>query len=109
MLVEELAMHLSIQTNMGKKAGGTQGHKWGSRLDACNNFKKLLKALLLLAVSALFSSCASVNSDNNYGFVPAGMHEDSQDYHRNTKYNMMDSPDGMHDPNARVKMWGATY
>jgi hypothetical protein len=102
-------MHLSIETDMGKKAGGTQGHKWGSRLDACNNFKKLLKALLLLAMSALFCSCASVNSNNNYGFVPAGMHEDSQDYRNNTKYNMMDSPDGMHDPNARVKVWGAVY
>jgi hypothetical protein len=53
--------------------------------------------------------CASVNSNNNYGFNPGpGMQEDSQD-RNNTKYNMMDSPDGRRDPNANVKIWGTTY
>jgi hypothetical protein len=36
------------------------------------------------------------------------MSEDSQD-RTNTKYNLMDSPDGRKDPNANIKVWGATY
>jgi hypothetical protein len=66
--------------------------------------KKLIWLLPLTLVG-----CASVNSNNNYGFNPGpGMQEDAQD-RNNAKYNMMDSPDGRRDPNANVKLWGATY
>lgn len=67
-----------------------------------------MKKLICLLPLALVG-CASVNSNNNYGFNPGpGMQEDGQD-RNNTKYNMMDSPDGRRDPNANVKLWGATY
>ena len=67
-----------------------------------------MKKLIWLLPLALVG-CSSVNSDNNYGFNPGpGMHEDGQD-RNNTKYNMMDSADGRRDPNANVKLWGATY
>jgi len=36
------------------------------------------------------------------------MAEDSIDWGYN-KYNMMDSPDGSDDPNAKIKIWGAKY
>jgi len=62
--------------------------------------------LLLFAVIAL-QGCASVNENNNYGFgARPGMQEDSI---TNTKYNLMDSQDGSKDPNARIKIWRATY
>jgi hypothetical protein len=64
----------------------------------------------LLLVIPLFTlaSCASVNNNNRYGFLPRpGMTEDSHDY--NTKYNLMDSPDGSKDPNGYYRVWGATY
>jgi len=54
-------------------------------------------------------SCTTVKETNNYGFFPKpGMDEDSQD-RNNTKYNIMDSSDGSRDPNANIKVWGATY
>ena len=46
-------------------------------------------------------------SNTSYHTIPSGMREDSQDY--NTKYNMMDSPDGRRNPNAQVRIFGATY
>jgi hypothetical protein len=66
-----------------------------------------MKRYLLLLVPLVLSSCATTN--DRYGFFPgAGMDEDSQDRH-NTKYNLMDSPDGRQDPNANVRVWGAVY
>jgi hypothetical protein len=66
-----------------------------------------MRYFLLLLVCVVLQSCASINENNNYGFEPRpGMQEDSI---TNTKYNMMDSPDGMRDPNNRVQIWGATY
>lgn len=68
-----------------------------------------MKIALLLLIPLIICSCTTVNEHNNYGFFPApGMDEDSQDRH-NTKYNMMDSPDGSQDPNAHVKIWGTKY
>jgi len=65
------------------------------------------RCLLLLIVPLTLSSCATTN--DRYGFLPGpGMDEDSQDRH-NTKYNLMDSPDGRQDPNANVRVWGAVY
>jgi len=46
-------------------------------------------------------------SNTSYHTIPSGMREDSQDY--NTKYNMMDSQDGSKNPNAQVRIFGATY
>lgn len=65
--------------------------------------------MLVLLVPLMLSSCASVNNSNRHGFFPnPGMHEDAQD-RTNTKYNLMDSTDGKQDPNAQIRMWGATY
>jgi len=50
-----------------------------------------------------FVGCANTS----YHTIPSGMREDSQDY--NAKYNMMDSPDGSKNPNAQVRIFGATY
>lgn len=63
-----------------------------------------------MTIPFVLSSCANVQVDNDrYGFFPGpGMDEDGQD-RNNTKYNLMDSPDGMKDPTANVKVWGATY
>lgn len=65
---------------------------------------------LILLLPFIVSSCASVNEDNRYGFFPKpGMSGDAQDRPYNTKYNLMDSPDGRQDPNGNLKVWGATY
>jgi len=72
---------------------------------------KLLKIVLFCFVSLCLNSCATTTVEDNgrCGFFPKpGMNEDAQD-RPSTKYNLMDSPDGMKDPNARIKMWGATY
>jgi hypothetical protein len=45
-LLEELKMHLHIQLNTGKKAGGTLGHKYGSRLTVCKNLLAVVKNML---------------------------------------------------------------
>jgi len=64
---------------------------------------------LVWLIPLVLTSCATINSNNNYGFNPGpGMSEDAQDRY-NTKYNLMDSPDGMKDPNAKVKAWSTTY
>jgi hypothetical protein len=63
---------------------------------------------LVWLMPLVLSSCASLDEDNRYGFLPGpGMHEDAQDFP--TKYNQMDSSDGSQDPNAKLKIWGATY
>ena len=65
--------------------------------------------ILVLILPMIVCSCANVNENNRYGFFPKpGMSEDSQD-RNNTKYNLMDSPDGCKDPNAKVRVWGAVY
>jgi hypothetical protein len=72
---------------------------------------KLLKIALICFIPLSLSSCATTAVEDNgrYGFFPKpGMAEDSQD-RNNTKYNLMDSPDGRKDPNAKIKVWGATY
>lgn len=64
---------------------------------------------LIVLVPFVLASCTTVNENNRYGFLPGpGMSEDAQDY-PNIKYNLMDSSDGKQDPNAQVKIWGATY
>ena len=45
-LLAELEMHLGMQLDMGKKAGGTLGHKYGSRLTICKNLLKIVKNML---------------------------------------------------------------
>jgi hypothetical protein len=64
-----------------------------------------VKFLYILPLLAL-ASCAT--TQDKHGGFPAGMSEDSQDQY-NTKYNLMDSPDGKQDPNGRIKIWGAVY
>jgi hypothetical protein len=64
-----------------------------------------VKFLYILPLLAL-ASCAT--TQDKHASFPAGMSEDSQDQH-NTKYNLMDSPDGRQDPNGRIKIWGAVY
>lgn len=58
----------------------------------------------------MISSCSTVTVKNDrYGFIPGpGMSEDGQDRY-NTKYNLMDSPDGSKDPTANLKVWEANY
>jgi len=63
----------------------------------------ILYCLFWMAMAYLFIGCANTS----YHTIPSGMREDSQDY--NTKYNMMDSPDGRRNPNAQVRIFGATY
>lgn len=65
---------------------------------------------LIFGLPLVLCSCASVQVDNDrYGFFPTpGMQEDAQD-RINTKYNLLDSSDGSKDPNANIKVWGATY
>ena len=61
---------------------------------------------LVWLIPLVLTGCVT---NNNYGFNPGpGMSEDAQDRY-NTKYNLMDSPDGMKDPNAKVKAWSTTY
>lgn len=45
-LLEELKMHLNIQLDAGKKAGGTLGHKYGSRLTVCKGLLTVVKNML---------------------------------------------------------------
>jgi hypothetical protein len=45
-LLEELKLHLGIQLDMGKKAGGTLGHKYGSRLTVCKDLLTVVKNML---------------------------------------------------------------
>lgn len=63
----------------------------------------------MLCMIAL-QACSTIQvDDDRYGFFPnPGMHEDGQD-RNNTKYNLMDSPDGRQDPTAKIKVWRATY
>lgn len=65
--------------------------------------------LVVILILFFICSCASVNEHNNYGFNPGpGMCEDAQDF-SDTKYNFLDSPDGMQDPNAKIKVWKAEF
>lgn len=61
--------------------------------------------MILVFLSTVLVSCSSVKqgpySKNN-------MAEDSIDWGY-SKYNLLDSPDGSNDPNARIKIWGAKY
>ena len=53
--------------------------------------------------------CANVDKvREKEGWFPLGMDEDAQSFY-NTKYNMMDSPDGRRNPNAQINIFGATY
>lgn len=70
---------------------------------------RFIKMVLILLIPFIICSCASVNTNDRYGFFPSGMSEDAQDRPYNTKYNLMDSTDGKQDPNANLKVWGATY
>ena len=45
-LLGELQIHLTIQLDMGKKAGGTQGHKHGCRLKTCTDLLAVIKNML---------------------------------------------------------------
>lgn len=69
-----------------------------------------MKFRLYILCMMCLQSCTTMNVDSQrYGFFPTpGMSEDAQD-RTNTKYNLMDSPDGSQDPTANVKVWGATY
>jgi hypothetical protein len=48
-LLEELHIHLNIQLDMGKKAGGTLGHKYGYRLKACKDLIAIVKNMLTVS------------------------------------------------------------
>ena len=75
------------------------------------NAPKLITSLLIflafMALAFVFMGCANTQTSYREGFMPSGMAEDAQDYP--TKYNMMDSPDGSKNPNAQVRIFGATY
>jgi hypothetical protein len=62
---------------------------------------------LVLMIPLALCSCASTDRKPDW-LYGAGMHEDAQD-RNNTKYNLMDSPDGRQDPTAGVNVRGAVY
>ena len=45
-LLGELQIHLNIKMDMGRQMGGTQGHKWGSRLNSCKEIMSSVKNML---------------------------------------------------------------
>jgi hypothetical protein len=45
-LLGELEIHLNIKMDMGKQMGGTQGHKWGSRLKGCKEIMSIVRNML---------------------------------------------------------------
>jgi hypothetical protein len=45
-LLGELEIHLKINMDMGRQMGGTQGHKWGSRLNSCKEIVSTVKNML---------------------------------------------------------------
>jgi hypothetical protein len=45
-LLGELEIHLNIKLDMGRKVGGTQGHKWGGRLKNCKEIIHTVKNML---------------------------------------------------------------
>ncbi len=67
-----------------------------------------MKIFFLIIISILFSSCASIDNDR-YGFFPTPKEQEDSVTWEYNKYNLMDSPDGRQDPNAKVKIWGAIY
>lgn len=68
---------------------------------------RFIKILIIVFIPFCVSACAT---NDKHGFFPGpGMSEDAQDRQYNTKYNLMDSPDGRQNPNADVRVWGATY
>lgn len=46
-LLQELQMHLQIKLDLGKQAGGTRGHKWGSRLFETKKLYRIVKNMLM--------------------------------------------------------------
>jgi hypothetical protein len=65
-----------------------------------------MKRWLLLLIPLALCSCAT--TADRHGFFPTGMSDEGQG-RNNTKYNLMDSPDGRQDPNGRIHVWGGTY
>ena len=45
-LLGELEIHLYIKMDMGKQMGGTQGHKWGYRLEGCKEIMSIVRNML---------------------------------------------------------------
>ena len=45
-LLGELQIHFNIKMDMGRQMGGTQGHKWGSRLNSCKEIMSSVKNML---------------------------------------------------------------
>ena len=76
-----------------------------------NPIKIIVTFLVFLAwvlLSFFLMGCSTTSQvGKDQGWLPSGMAEDAQDYP--TKYNMMDSPDGSKNPNAQVRIFGATY
>ena len=65
--------------------------------------------ITVMLLSVVLCSCSTTRVNDRNGFFPGpGMSEDSQD-RNNTKYNLMDSPDGRKDPNSRINVWGCQY
>lgn len=60
---------------------------------------------MLISLPFIVCSCSNVSPGP---YTKNNMAEDSIDWGYN-KYNMMDSPDGSDDPNAKIKIWGAKY
>jgi len=46
LLLGELEIHLKIKLDLGKKAGGTQGHKWGHRYQGVKQAATIVKNML---------------------------------------------------------------
>lgn len=68
-----------------------------------------MKLGYLVLSSLALCSCSTTKDSGSYGFfLHPGMDEDAQD-RNNTKYNLMDSSDGMKDPTANLKIWGTKY
>jgi len=64
-----------------------------------------MNLILLLLAGIVLCSCANVKQGP---YTRNNMAEDSIDWGYN-KYNMLDTPDGSNDPNAKIKIWGAKY
>ena len=76
-----------------------------------SNLKKAIILFCVVALYIILSSimlgCASVDRvQEDQGWLPVGMREDSQDFY-NSKYNTMDN--GYSDPNANVRVFSTKY
>lgn len=65
-----------------------------------------MRIIIIILLSSILSSCSTTDGVK-YSFLPTNQ-EDNINWEYN-KYNLMDSSDGSKDPNAKIKIWRATY